>query len=295
MQSEPIVQHWLVSVARASGLDGAGELRVSSGTRTDEAWKLVASRTGVTERDLAARVARHYRLEIAELPSADVHAHKLLPAHMARDLRILALCYTDRTIVVATADPVGMEAERAVAHVSGRNVEFRIAPPSELAAAVERTYREEAQDRPAAPPAASDADTGPKVLVVDDDADTRLMLHGVLEQQGFRVDEAEDGTQAMEMLTAGDRYDLVTLDLQMEEMHGLEVLRRIRTSVATANLPVVVATGSDSPAVEMELFEAGADDFVVKPVDPPRFLLRVRAVLRRRSAYTPGIQGSGPF
>jgi DNA-binding response OmpR family regulator len=54
--------------------------------------------------------------------------------------------------------------------------------------------------------------------------------------------------------------------------------------MATANLPVVVATGSDDPGVEMELFEAGADDFVVKPVDPRRFLLRVQAVLRRREA-----------
>jgi DNA-binding response OmpR family regulator len=70
----------------------------------------------------------------------------------------------------------------------------------------------------------------------------------------------------------------------MKEMHGLEVLQRIRSRVATASLPVVVATGSEDPAIEMQLFEAGADDFVVKPVDAPRFLLRIQAVLRRRSA-----------
>ncbi len=63
----------------------------------------------------------------------------------------------------------------------------------------------------------------------------------------------------------------------------MEVQQRIRSRLGTATLPVVVATGSDDPATEMQLFEAGADDFVVKPFDPPRFLLRVQAVLRRRS------------
>ena len=86
------------------------------------------------------------------------------------------------------------------------------------------------------------------------------------------------------MLRGDDPFDLVTLDLHMKEMHGLEVLQHIRSRLATAALPVIVATGSDDPAVEMQLFQAGADDFVVKPVDPPRFLLRIRAVLRRRSA-----------
>ena len=70
----------------------------------------------------------------------------------------------------------------------------------------------------------------------------------------------------------------------MDQMHGLEVLRNIRSRLATGSLPVIVATGTDDPATEMELFEAGADDFVVKPVDPRRFLLRIRAVLRWRSS-----------
>ena len=95
--------------------------------------------------------------------------------------------------------------------------------------------------------------------------------------------EAPDGPEALDLLAGPDRFDLVTLDLQMEKMHGLDVLKRIRSRLATATLPVIVATGSDDPAVEMELSEAGADDFVVKPIDAPRFLLRLGAVLRRRS------------
>jgi len=74
----------------------------------------------------------------------------------------------------------------------------------------------------------------------------------------------------------------------MRELHGLETLKRMRRSGRTAHIPVIVATGSDEATVEMQLFEAGADDYVVKPIDPPRFVLRVQAVLRRRGgAHSP--------
>ncbi len=295
MLSEPVIQHWLVSVVGAAGLPGATDLRVSSDAGTAEAWEMVALATRVTAEDLAAHVARHYRLEVADLASADPHAHKLLPARVARKLQVVALEYTDRSVVVATADPVSMEAEREIAHVAGRNVHFQVAPPAALAAAVERTYPEDGELRHELPPLAPEAKGGPHVLVVDDDPDMRLLLRTVLSEQGFRVEEAADGPQALEMLAGSDRFDLVTLDLQMKEMQGLEVLKHIRSRVATASLSVVVATGFDDPAVEMELFEAGADDFVVKPVDPPRFVLRIRAVLRRRSANLLGLDVGGGF
>ena len=112
----------------------------------------------------------------------------------------------------------------------------------------------------------------------------RLLLSTVLSESGFQVEEAADGPEALKMLRGDHRFDLVTLDLRMKEMHGLEVLRQIRSQLRTAAVPVIVATSSSDPEVEMQLFDAGADDFVVKPVDPPRFLLRIRAVLRRRSS-----------
>ncbi len=291
MQSEPVIRHWLVSVARSAGLPGADDLEVASDADVAATWELVALATGVTAEELASRVARHYRLDVADLASADPHAHRLVPGRVARDLRVIALQYTDRSVVVATADPVSMEAERHIAQVSGRNVEFQVAPPAQLAAAVRRTYPEEGELRHELPPLSPEAKGGPHVLVVDDDPEMRLLLRSVLGEQGFRVDAAADGPEALEMLAGADGYDIVTLDLFMKEMHGLEVLKRIRSRVATATLPVVVATGSDDPTVEMQLFEAGADDFVVKPVDPPRFLLRLRAVLRRRSASWPGLDG----
>lgn len=284
----PVIQHWIVAVARAARLPGSDALDVASDTPMAGAWSVTALAAGLSEDELAGHVARHYRLGLAELQSADAHARKLIPARLARKLTVLPLRYTDRWLWVASSDPVAMEAEREIAHVAGRNVHFEVAPPSTLAAAVDAVYPAPGDLQHEVEPLAPEAKGGAHVLVVDDDADTRLLLRRALESAGFRVAEAPDGPEALALLEGPDPFDLMTLDLRMGQMHGLQVLNVVRSRVATASLPVIVATGSDDPIVEMELFEAGADDFVVKPVDPPRFILRVQAVLRRRS---PGIMG----
>ena len=104
------------------------------------------------------------------------------------------------------------------------------------------------------------------------------------------MSEAADGTDALVALNqTDDVIHLVTLDLQMRELHGLDTLRKMRRTLGIAHIPVIIATGSDDPRVEMELFAAGADDYVVKPIDPPRFVLRVQAVLRRRGGVRAAI------
>jgi CheY-like chemotaxis protein len=278
----PVIQHWIVAVARAARLEGAEALKVDSDTPMAGAWSVAALAAGISEDDLAADVAAHYRLSVADLSTADPHARKLISSRVAHKLQVLPLRYTDRWLWVATSDPVAMEAERELAHVSGRAVHFEVASPLALAQALHTAYPSSGELRHELPPLDRQARGGPHILVVDDDADTRLLLRRALESAGFRVAEAPDGPEALTLLQAGDPFDLVTLDLQMGQMHGLQVLNVIRSRVATADIPVVVATGSDDPLVEMELFEAGADDFIVKPVDPPRFILRVQAVLRRR-------------
>lgn len=278
---EPVIQHWLVSVVRAASLEGAADLDVPSDTEAAAAWDVVALGTGTTESQLAGIVARHYRLGVAELGGTDPHAHKLLSGRVARKLGVLPLQYSDRQLWVATSDPVSLEAEKQITQVSSRSVQFEVAPPRPLRRAIEATYGEEEIHE--IPPLEVAARGGPRVLVVDDDEDTRLLLHSFLEDAGFRVREAADGKEALRLLEEReDPFTLITLDLDMPGLSGLEVLRKIRSRVATASIPVVVATGLDDPEVELELFEAGADDFVVKPVDPPRFLLRVQAVLRRQ-------------
>lgn len=121
----------------------------------------------------------------------------------------------------------------------------------------------------------------PRILLVDDDADARMLMRSILEKDGYEVHEAEDGHKAVEMLEGGSDFHLVVLDLAMPGLDGRDVLQRIRGSVDTAALPVLIRTGTGSEKIEAELLEAGADDYVEKSVDAERFLARVHAVLRR--------------
>jgi type II secretory ATPase GspE/PulE/Tfp pilus assembly ATPase PilB-like protein/CheY-like chemotaxis protein len=119
------------------------------------------------------------------------------------------------------------------------------------------------------------------ILVVDDDAVNRSLARSLLEKSGFRVTEAGDGAAAMERIAQSDAFALVILDLDMPRMGGREVLERLRSTAGTARLPVVVLTGTEAGEVEIELMERGADDYLRKPIDPMRFLARVKAALRR--------------
>jgi DNA-binding response OmpR family regulator len=117
---------------------------------------------------------------------------------------------------------------------------------------------------------------------VDDEAGVRALFRSILEEAGFRVSLARDGVEAMEILGRGERFDLITLDYFMDRMNGLKVLQQVRSKPALSMLPVIMVTGADDRRIEMSLFEAGADDFVVKPIDAPLFILRIQAALRRR-------------
>lgn len=279
----PVIEHWVVSVARGAGLDGVEGLHVDSGTATADAWSLVSMAARVGEEDLADVVARHFRLPRADLGQRDPHADRIVPARVARRLQVLPLRYSDRALVVASADPVDMEGERELTSLAGRSIQTEVAPPTAIRAALAEVYPEEDTEHHQVPGLMRDVDANPHLLVVDDDLLVRMLLRTGLEARGFRVTEAADGSEALQKLAEpAAAYDLVTLDLNMTQMHGLETLQRIRSSLKTADLPVIVATASEDSKIEMELFEAGADDYVIKPIDPPRFVLRVQAVLRRR-------------
>lgn len=280
----PVIEHWVVSVARGAGLDGVEGLHVDSDTPTADAWNLVSMAARVGERELADVVARHFRLPRADLLQRDPHAERIVPARVARRLEVLPLRYSDRALVVASADPVDMEGERELTSLAGRSIQTEIAPPTAIRAALAEIYPEEEDVEHHEVPGLM-RDASPHLLVVDDDPLVRMLLRTGLEAHGFRVTEAADGAEALQKLAEPSAaYQLVTLDLNMTQIHGLETLQRIRSSLKTADLPVIVATASEDSRIEMELFEAGADDYVIKPIDPPRFVLRVQAVLRRRGA-----------
>jgi type II secretory ATPase GspE/PulE/Tfp pilus assembly ATPase PilB-like protein/ActR/RegA family two-component response regulator len=140
---------------------------------------------------------------------------------------------------------------------------------------VERVLGEVADDSPLVPPGP------PAVLFVDDDPILRHLATSILETGGYRVRQAKDGEEAMAIIESGDDVALVITDLMMPGLGGDGLLARLRSKLQTAMLPVIVLTGSDEHDTEVKLMEAGADDYIRKPIDPPRFLARVKAALRR--------------
>ncbi len=117
------------------------------------------------------------------------------------------------------------------------------------------------------------------ILVVDDMPTNREVVASLLDARGYRVLLAEDGLRGLELATMTPTPDLVLLDVQMPDLDGYEVLRRLRSAPTTASIPVVFLTSHDDPASEAHALALGADDFVVKPPQPERLLARVRVHL----------------
>lgn len=113
------------------------------------------------------------------------------------------------------------------------------------------------------------------VLVVDDDARNRMLLHDLLKSRGYRIIEAESGEAAMESI-AKDPPDTVLLDVMMTGMDGFEVCRRIKGNPQTAHIPVLMVTALTGRDDRLAGIEAGGDDFITKPVDLKEVLLRTR-------------------
>ncbi|HEX5328345.1 MAG TPA: phosphate regulon transcriptional regulator PhoB [Acetobacteraceae bacterium] len=122
--------------------------------------------------------------------------------------------------------------------------------------------------------------SGPLVLVVEDEAALAAMLRYNLEKQGFRVDEAADGQEAM-IRIAEAPPDLVLLDWMLPAMSGLEVCRQIRRRPETRELPVIILTARNDDQDAVRGLNTGADDYITKPFSIEALLARIRALLRR--------------
>ncbi|MBM4052489.1 MAG: response regulator [Planctomycetes bacterium] len=119
------------------------------------------------------------------------------------------------------------------------------------------------------------------ILLVDDEPLNRDMLSRRLGKAGYEVATASDGTDALTQIQT-KRPDLVLLDLLMPGMSGLDVLREVRRTVDPTELPIVVATALHETSFLVEAMEAGANDFVAKPLDFPVVLARVESQLRAK-------------
>ena len=117
-----------------------------------------------------------------------------------------------------------------------------------------------------------------KILVVEDDTNTRKLMCAVLKQNGFETYGAEDGIAALDLMDK-QHVDLVVLDLMMPRMDGYELTRQIRRTWPT--LPLLMVTAKQEPKDKHAGFLAGTDDYMIKPVDEQEMVLRIKALLRR--------------
>jgi two-component system, OmpR family, response regulator MprA len=118
-----------------------------------------------------------------------------------------------------------------------------------------------------------------KILVVDDERAVRESLRRALELEGYEIELAEDGQEALVRLQAYAEPDAVILDVLMPGLDGLEVCRRLRDN--GSRLPVLMLTARDAVENRVAGLDAGADDYVTKPFSLEELLARVRALLRR--------------
>ena len=126
------------------------------------------------------------------------------------------------------------------------------------------------------------AEPAASLLVVDDSEANRDMLSRRLERRGYRVATASGGREALELI-ARNRYDVILLDLVMPDIGGLQVLRTLRETWSTADLPVIIATAKDESDDIVEGLKAGANDYVTKPLDLPVVLARIQTQLLKRA------------
>ena len=119
----------------------------------------------------------------------------------------------------------------------------------------------------------------PLVLVVDDDRAVRSVMIEILEAYGFRVVEAANGLEGVERAEAS-LPDLILLDITMPVMNGLEACRRLKSAPATRYIPVVILTGLHDRQSRLQGLDAGADEFLAKPVDGSELAVRMKNLLK---------------
>ncbi len=129
-----------------------------------------------------------------------------------------------------------------------------------------------------------------RVLLVEDDPSTQKSIELILKSEGMVVDSTDLGEDGLEIGKIYD-YDIIVLDLMLPDMHGLEVLKRLRDS--RIETPVLILTGLGETGDKVKGLGVGADDYLTKPFDKKELLARIQAIVRRSKGHAQSIIRTG--
>ncbi|MDH5376726.1 MAG: response regulator [Gammaproteobacteria bacterium] len=123
-----------------------------------------------------------------------------------------------------------------------------------------------------------------KVLVVEDNPNNMELVTFILKASGFEILEAERGIVGVELFCSDDP-DLVLLDIQLPDIDGIEVLRRMRQTEKGNSVPIIAVTSYAMTGDSGALVKAGCDGYIEKPIDPERFIEQVTTILERKGRH----------
>ncbi|MFN3763791.1 MAG: response regulator, partial [Anaerolineae bacterium] len=128
-----------------------------------------------------------------------------------------------------------------------------------------------------------------KILIVEDDLESLKLIGLMLQSRGYQIVAAQSGPQALKKAVS-ESPDLVLLDVMMPGMDGYEVARRLRADERTAAIPIIMLTARGQITDKVAGFEAGADEYLVKPVHPAELVTRIEALLARATRLGPSVR-----
>ena len=168
---------------------------------------------------------------------------------------------------------------------------FRVAPPEvgdvANAAIIEPSLDAEIAPKepmPAMPAAALSTVKPQKILLADDNEIILKILHNILESENYLTLTAKNGVEALK-LAVQEKPDLIITDLLMPEMDGISLIKKLKSQLATRYMPIIMLTAKDDLESEVKGIDAGADDYLSKPVNARKLLARVNRFLKRPHAF----------
>lgn len=132
------------------------------------------------------------------------------------------------------------------------------------------------------------------ILVIEDEEDVADLVRYHLRKAKYRVLTAMDGAAGAE-LAASEKPDAIVLDVMLPKLNGFEVTKRLRGDQRTAGIPILILSAKGETESRIKGLELGADDYLPKPFSPKELLLRIQALLRRKTSLSPETADTGPF